>query len=490
MADPSDSMSNALQDSGDRHAELQDLIAQATLKYSIKDYDAAAELYSQATEMQAELSGEMAASNADLLYAYGRCLYHLAVRSSDVLGSKVAGEKQEPGSERARKSKGKRDSMAAGESTSTKNTEATEKAIAQAVKDEVDSAKPKGGQHQGGKPYFQFTGDENFDDSDDDADAPQLDGESGDEPDEEDDFANAFEVLDLARVLLLKQLQEEEEKQQQQQQDDRRTKTDPSEKVRQLKERLADTHDLQAEISLEGERFPNAVVDLQAALDLKKGLFPKESSLIAEAHFKLSLALEFSSITRPKAEDGESNTKAEANVDGAMREEAAKEMEAAIASCKLRMSKEEAKLREGEGRNGMTEGETRNGKATEDDIKDVKDMVAEMEQRLTELRQPPVSIDDASKGDNNGAAPLAGILGSILGVSPAAQRERLEEAAKGATDLSNLVKRRKPVGNAILSTADAESAKTGGKRKVEFAETREVGTGKKAKLSDGDEDNA
>ncbi len=73
-------------------SELEDLIAQATLKYSVKDYDAAAELYSRATELQAELHGEMAAGNADLLYAYGRCLFHAAVRSSDVLGSKVAGE--------------------------------------------------------------------------------------------------------------------------------------------------------------------------------------------------------------------------------------------------------------------------------------------------------------------------------------------------------------------------------------------------------------
>ncbi|KAL8733171.1 MAG: hypothetical protein Q9181_003684 [Wetmoreana brouardii] len=488
MADPSDAASNAMPGGSDRHAELENLIAQATLKYSIKDYDAAAELYSQATELQAELNGEMAASNADLLYAYGRCLYHLAVRSSDVLGSKVAGEKQEAGSERARKSKGERDSVAPGEYTSIKNTEATGEATTQVVEDEVDSAKPEGGQHQGEKPYFQFTGDENFDDSDDDADVPQPDGEAGDEADEEDDFANAFEVLDLARVLLLKRLQDEQEEKQQQQ-DDRRIETDSSDKVRQLRERLADTHDLQAEISLEGERFPNAVVDLRAALDLKKGLFPDESSLIAEAHFKLSLALEFSSVTRQKTEVSGSNTKAKANIDEAMREEAAKEMEAAIASCKLRMSKEEAKLRESEGEG--TNGETRKGKVVEHDIKDVKDMVAEMEQRLIELRQPPVSIDDASKVDSNGAAPLAGILGSILGVSPAAQRERLDEAAKGATDLSNLVKRRKPVSNAISTTSDAESAKTGSKRKVVFAEeVREVGIGKKPRLSDGDEDDA
>lgn len=81
-------------------ARLDDLKAQATLKYAVKDYDAAVELYSQATELQATINGEMAAENADLLYAYGRCLYHVAVANSDVLGSRVAGETRPDGPSR------------------------------------------------------------------------------------------------------------------------------------------------------------------------------------------------------------------------------------------------------------------------------------------------------------------------------------------------------------------------------------------------------
>lgn len=78
-----------------RFAQFDHLRAEATLKYTMKDYDAAAEFYSQATELQAELNGELASQNADLLYQYGRCLYHVAVAHSDVLGSKVAGEKRQ-----------------------------------------------------------------------------------------------------------------------------------------------------------------------------------------------------------------------------------------------------------------------------------------------------------------------------------------------------------------------------------------------------------
>ncbi|KAL8720998.1 MAG: hypothetical protein Q9225_002238 [Loekoesia sp. 1 TL-2023] len=484
MADHTGPASNETGAHGDRQVELNKLIAQATSKYSVKDYDAAAEFYSQATELQAELNGEMAAGNADLLYAYGRCLYHAAVRSSDVLGSKVAGEKQ---SEQPLKPSGKNDARPIKESTSG-ITRGPEMESTQSVGDPVSKAESGQPLNPSGKPYFQFTGDENFDDTDNEADAQQADGESGEVAEEGDDFANAFEVLDLARVLLLKRIEEEDGKEQ----GECWTVTDGSETIRQLKERLADTHDLQAEISLEGERFLNAVDDLRAALDLKMRLFPEESSLIAEAHYKLSLALEFSSVTQQRNEDDPTGIKAEAQIDELMREEAAKEMEAAIASCKLRIGKEQKYLHTKGSTNGDTKGEPRKGKITQQDIDDVKEMVADMEQRLVELRQSPVSINGSSAtGNTDGAEQLGGILGSILGESPAAQRQKLEEASRGAKDLSNLVKRKKPITNVISEITDDDHAKNSGKRKVEFVEEAvEVGTGKKVRLSDGDEDGA
>ena len=222
------------------------------------------------------------------------------------------------------------------------------------------------------KPFFQFTGDENFDDSGDDERDAGDDAQEKEGEDEDDDFANAYEVLDLARVLLLKRLEEA-------QADEGKGKgTTQSPVVKQIKERLSDTHDLQAEISLEGERFPNAVVDLRAALELKEELFPQESSLIAEAHYKLSLALEFSSVTQPSNENGEAVDGGEATVDESMREDAAKEMEAAIASCKLRIQKEEDNF-------GVpTAGsDTDKPKTTQADIDEVKEMVLDMQQRVS-----------------------------------------------------------------------------------------------------------
>ncbi|KAL8840930.1 MAG: hypothetical protein Q9170_001123 [Blastenia crenularia] len=466
----------------DRGAELEKLLAQATSRYSIKDYSAAAGFYSQATELQAELNGEMAAGNADLLYAYGRCLYHAAVRSSDVLGTKVAGEK--PSGETPRPSG--RGKIGVIDEPISGSPGKAEEGSSQAIGSQEGLAKSRDAQVQNGKPYFQFTGDENFDDTDDEADAQQADSEPGDGSQEEDDFANAFEVLDLARVLLLKRLAEESSKEISENTMD----TDGWETIRQLKERLADTYDLQAEISLEGERFPNAVDDLRAALDLKMGLFPEDSSLIAEAHYKLSLALEFSSVTQQKDEDDANDAKQEPRIDEAMREESAKEMEAAIASCRLRISKEEANLQSRDATDGGAKEAPTKETITQQDVDDVKDMVADMQQRLVELRQSPISINGTSAiGD--GAERLGGILGSILGQSPARQHEKLDEASRGAKDLSNLVKRKKSNPVVLSETAEDDSARNSGKRKVEFVEeVLEVGTGKKVRLLDGDEEGA
>jgi HAT1-interacting factor 1 len=131
-------------------------------------------------------------------------------------------------------------------------------------------------------------------------------------------------------------------------------------------------------------------------------------------------------------------------------------------------------------------------------IADVREMVADMEQRLIELRKPPVSVKAAEKAEEKDA--LSGILGQILGgeKSKEEQKRMLEEAAMGATDLSGLVKRKK--GKGIGGSAEASASATpepstvgltgngNGKRKVEFAEeVEEIGTGKKARVEATDE---
>lgn len=87
---------------------------------------------------------------------------------------------------------------------------------------------------------------------------------------------------------------------------------------------------------------------------------------------------------------------------------------------------------------------------------------------------------------------MSGILGQILGETPTAKNARLEEVSKGANDLTgtNFVKKKKPAPASEGSkTAEDKLPQTNGKRKVDFSEeTDEIGTGKKVKTTDGDEE--
>ena len=347
----------------ERSARLDDLISKATIQYSLKKYDEAAELYAHATELQAEINGEMSLQNADLLYAYGRCLYHVAVQKSDVLGSKVAGEK--PLEKSAEKVKTKKDANLHNGTSSHVHTPALNDKTQQGPMPPTEDAGDTS------KPFFQFTGDENFDTSDEDEGLEVDDSAENEDPDEEDDFANAFEVLDMARVLLMQRIEEEKVS------DVGKGAEAPSSGIRQLEEKLADTYDLQAEISLEGERFQNAVDDLRSSLGWKIQLYPQESSILAEAHFKLSLALEFASVSYQKSDEAGSEDDKEAVVNYDMRADAAKEMEAAIASCRKRIDTETTLHTD------TSKSDSKHlSQMYSQEIQNVQEMVTEMEQRV------------------------------------------------------------------------------------------------------------
>jgi len=339
----------------DKRVQLDDLIARAAAKDAIKDHNSASELYSQATELQAELNGELSPENADLLYAYGKSLYNVAVSKSDVLGSKVAGEPQAQGAPSTNASSAS--STGAGENL-------VKDAISNAVTKKAPSVKESAQSEAApSKPFFQFTGDDNLVESDSEDESGEADGEE-----EEDDFANAFEVLDLARILYIKKLEAAE--------GSNNAKGKSAElpaDVKHIKERLADTYDLQAEISLEAERFSDAVTDLRTALDLRYALFPFEDPSVAECHFKLSLALEFASVSQHGDDDDEK----EKTVDEEMRKEAATHMERAIESCKVRMAQEEKKL---EVDKDMDEDKVT---VTKRKIANVKEIIDDMEQRVS-----------------------------------------------------------------------------------------------------------
>lgn len=321
---------------------LADLSAKGTSRYAQRQYGEAADLFARAAELQAELNGEMDPTNAEVLFLYGRSLFRVGQGKSDVLGGRAGGEKKKKEGVKPKKEEG------AGMAVIAEGAEKAE--------EKVEEGADK-------KPLFQFTGDENFEDSDEDEDADA----EGEEEEEDDELATAFEVLDLARVLFTRRLEELAAAPAEDAGKGKEADAGDSSLTRHIKERIADTHDLLAEIALESERFPSAVADFKAALGLKKELYEKASEVIAEAHYKLSLALEFASMTTT-GEEGEEAAAAEGVVDEEMRGEAADEMQSAIESTKLKLAAREAEEEQTE--------------ETASQIKDVKEIVAEMEQRV------------------------------------------------------------------------------------------------------------
>ncbi|KAF4551423.1 SHNi-TPR-like protein [Elsinoe fawcettii] len=442
-------------------AKLTQLKASATKEYSLKNYTAAADLYSEATELQATVNGEMSPQNAELLYAYGRCLFQVAISKSDVLGSKVAGS----GGEEPKKKKRKVDKGESSDALKSGEEKAAEEVV-EAVVEEKESHTNGKKDGDAGKPFFQIEGDENWTDSE-----GEEEGDEEQEDDEDDDFATAYEVLDLARVLLTRQLEGVDQAEKDGAGKGKGAATDTlSPEMRSVMERLADTYDLQAEIWLESERFSDAIPDFQAALDMKLKLFPSDNSMIAEAHYKLSLALEFASIrkTDQEGEAAEVGAEKPAEVDKDMRKEAASHMEKAISSCRQRIDKEKALLE-----SAADDEKTKKEK----NIKEVLEMVQDLEQRLTDLKNPVTSTNGGPAGAPTADA-LGGILGSILGESPAEQKVRIAEATKGANDLSGLIKK-KPAKRS--QPAAQEGAST--KRKLDDADSNGI-NGKKARVEE------
>ena len=459
---------------------LDELSARATAEYAVKHYKEAAELYSEATELQAEINGEMAVENADLLYAYGKCLYFLAQQSSNVLGGTAASAQLEARKE-PKPSKKRKIAPAQTNGDSTAKTEpaangdATKSNVADVVPAEDVKPEPADGE----KPYFQITGDtEDWDESDEDEEPEQADGEE----EEQDDLQDAFEMLDLARVLYLKKLDTSEQSALESSEKGKYVASiDLTPEVKNIKRQIADIHDLQSEVSLEGEKYAAAVEDLTKCLALKEELEPPESSLLAECHYKLSLALEFNSQSQQRDADG--NPVSELTIDWTIRNEAIAQQEKAIESCKLRIAKETKELE------SLEPGKEKDKRMAE--VEDVQEMVTEMQGRLGELRKAPISVKEETQMKEQ----LSGVLGTLLGATDEEKQSKLAQMSAGASDISGLVKKKKVkaqsgadsgFGSAASTPApEAASSSNLGKRKVDFMEvTEEIGTGKKAKVED------
>lgn len=87
--------------------------------------------------------------------------------------------------------------------------------------------------------------------------------------------------------------------------------------------------------------------------------------------------------------------------------------------------------------------------------------------QLAELKAPPVDVNTVLKGvlpDSTG-----GILGALLGETPSEAALRVEEARKGATDLSGMV--RKKDKSKVEASPEVKTNGSNGKRKADEGES-------------------
>jgi HAT1-interacting factor 1 len=147
---------------------LADLCAKGTAQFAHKNYEEAADLFARASELQAELNGEMSTDNAEILFLYGRSLFKVGQGKSDVLGGKAGGEKKKPNGV-VKSKKGE----SAKEEPKTESEKITEEGVA-IVAEQNGKALKAEENVDAKKPLFQFTGDENFEDSDDEEEVSSI----------------------------------------------------------------------------------------------------------------------------------------------------------------------------------------------------------------------------------------------------------------------------------------------------------------------------
>jgi HAT1-interacting factor 1 len=275
-----------------------------------------------------------------------------------------------------------------------------------------------------------FSGDaEDGSDDDEEENAP--------EEEKEDDFQIAWEVLETAKMLYESKLEGKMGK--------AVSGQGPAEDTS-IERKIADVCDLLGEVSIENgtipfllllivmltvESFDAAVQDLTRALELKVNIYEPSNPIISEAHYKLSLALEFAQ--QPSPEHNKSL--------------ALEHLESAIESVKQRV-----KVLESE------------GKSTE--AADAQEMIDELNIKVEEMKNPPKEELD-----------VGSMFGSGGGFSEVLQAKLAETLKGGANDLTGLVrKKEKP------STGEA-SGSTGEKRKIE-GDTAVGSPGKKVRVED------
>ncbi|KAI7848026.1 hypothetical protein BDC45DRAFT_551779 [Circinella umbellata] len=221
---------------------------------------------------------------------------------------------------------------------------------------------------------------------DDAAEQDDEDDEEGEQNQQDDEFETAWDILDIARVIYEKSEDKE------------------------VRLKLSDVHLCLADVSVETEKFDNALPDYQKALEIKKECLKEDDRQLAEAYYKYALALEFSTSESDKAES---------------------QIKAAIDVFKKRITTLEEQD-QGKGKGKAVEEDKNSLSDNNKEIIEIKELMQDLNEKLEELTNQQKTEKEAEA-----------LLKSLLGGSSTNASSNNNAQPATVNDLSNLIKRKK-----------------------------------------------
>lgn len=445
------------------NSKLDKLVLKGAKEYALQDYERATESFSDACQLYSELHG--GADSPRLLYYYGRALYQVGVSKSDVFGT---------GKDDGKEEEEKDGDEEEGERKSDKKNKDPKK-------DEKSNK-------------FQFEEDEMLEkqqeESKNGGDTKAEEEKEEEEAPEQSDLEAAWEILDTARALFIKEIEkakaevEEEKKDDDSKSDEKKettaatTTTTKQAKIEELEKGLADTFDVLGEVSLESEDFNQAVQDFTQSLLLKKRLYEPTSTHLSEGYFKLSLAYEFCVVEKDTPEPTEETlaipVKPSSIPDSDEASKNPKNKYILLAISAMEQAISVVTEREKQGLN--------------QDKTLLKDLISRQNDLKLALKQ------DTQAAESQKKEVLEGILGTDAAAAASsadALKQTLLQAITKANDVSGLVrkskkKKQQPVSTTATSTDTTTSAadQPSLKRELEHSETTEESSEKKTKLDE------
>ncbi|CEP11091.1 hypothetical protein [Parasitella parasitica] len=359
----------------------QTLYEQGKLAFDNGEYESSIAKLGEAC--QDKLNGDLAPANGDAYFLYGQALLQYAIQQNTVLGqsAQASATHVEQQQEAAKEEEGGMRQQGL---------------IADHVIDFASFVESKNPLFQlSGVPKFKQANDE---DEEEDAEEEEEEQEAGNTA--EEDFEAAWDILDVARLIFEKG---EDEK---------------------LKLKLADVHLCLGDVSLETgdithlEKFDGALPDYEKAIEIKQSILQDDSRELAEAHYKFALALEFSTERA---------------------DQALSELQKAVDVLKKRISNLE--MGQGKGKGKATDLDQK----TLDEIKDINELIPDMELKIEELATRQATENEAMA-----------MLKTMFGFTKASTELT---ASTPVNDISTLI-RRKPVNDVSASQVMSEQVKS------------------------------